>query len=89
MRRPSLPLQVPDLKMVVDRKEKLLAPVLKVDKGEKGDRGEAGLRGPSGLDVSEARPLWFSVGLTKPGHRSPHCGTPGHPRSSRRERIQR
>lgn len=57
-----LPPQVSDLKVVVDRKEKLLAPVLKVEKGDKGDRGEAGLRGPSGLDVSANRRLggWWS-----------------------------
>lgn len=51
----SLPTtQVSDLKVVVDRKDKLPTPVQKVEKGEKGDRGETGHRGPSGLDVSAA-----------------------------------
>lgn len=42
-----------DLKVVVDRKDTLLAPtVQKAEKGGKGDRGEPGLRGQSGSDVS-------------------------------------
>lgn len=52
---PSVPppsTQVSDLKVVVDRKDKPVAPVLKAEKGETGDRGETGPRGPAGLDVS-------------------------------------
>lgn len=93
--------QVSDLKVVVDKKDKLVAPVQKVEKGDKGDRGEAGQRGPSGLDVScssaalrcSVRHLvtWSPRHLVtwSPGHRSPHSATPGLSRNSRRERIQR
>lgn len=47
-----------DLKVVVDRKDKLLAPTeQKPEKGEKGDKGESGPRGPSGADVSVSKSI--------------------------------
>lgn len=51
-------MQVSDLKVIADRKDALVAPIVpKTEKGEKGDKGEPGQRGPSGADVSVTQHL--------------------------------
>ncbi|KAM7422509.1 hypothetical protein PAMA_010518 [Pampus argenteus] len=52
----GLGIQVSDLKLVIDRKDAIIAPPLqKAEKGVKGDSGESGPRGPSGADEREER----------------------------------
>ncbi|KAG7493506.1 collagen alpha-1(VII) chain [Solea senegalensis] len=53
----SLGIQVSELKVVVDKKDLLVAPsVQKPEKGAKGDTGDTGQRGPAGLDGARGIP---------------------------------